>query len=424
MLSNFILILLNGLFSYSVSLFKEGRPIMQGRAGNMIDDNYPKRMNDYKSKSHYKVERVKIKNNLSDPFMGKKVIGYLPSWSIYNTNFNFTTIPYQNLTHLVYSFALVTEKKQLYFDDAHAAFHAVFKPYGNSTECTGLLNYFKSLKQLYPHLKTVLSIGGNHYLKTFSNVRTDKDIYTFLTSLHFYMNTYRFDGVDLSFGDNDDSKLMFTMNKLIQQIDYSLNIDSLKNTRKKKDVIVTFLPNDSNYGNTFLLKFDRNVAYWNVLCYNLDTVKGLKPQFFSALFSPHGSSESSCHHLVSMLMELGVDSEKILIGIPLFGKKFRVDLERNQQNYTTESYTFLGENYVNEIDDSGNNITSHFYMPQNVTKSTHFFTVKDSLSSIYLKNHYVQKFRLGGVSFWNLLGDFKNANQSLVQNFVRYLGNN
>lgn len=127
-----------------------------------------------------------------------RVVTYFAEWSIYARNYIVSDLPAPALTHVNYAFAKIDDQGEVGIVDAWAA---TDKPFGDDTWDTplrGNLHALIKLKQKYPHLSTLISIGGWSLSDKFSDVAlTDASRQKFAASAVAFMKRYQFDGVDI-----------------------------------------------------------------------------------------------------------------------------------------------------------------------------------------------------------------------------------
>lgn len=112
-----------------------------------------------------------------------KVVLYYPSWAVYGRQFFLPAIDYSMVTHLNYAFANIKSTGEVYMPDN--ADGANFKS-------------LKEIKSKYPHLKTLISIGGWTYSTYFSaTAATAAGRKTFVDSAVKIMKDNNFDGIDI-----------------------------------------------------------------------------------------------------------------------------------------------------------------------------------------------------------------------------------
>src|SRR6187402_2057108 len=107
-----------------------------------------------------------------------KVIGYYAEWT--DARYPLSGIPGDKLTHVNYAFAKIGPDNRLTWKD-------------------GLFGRIASLKQKYPHLKFILSVGGWTDSGPFYEMAAAEETrQTFARSCADFLKTYpQFDGIDL-----------------------------------------------------------------------------------------------------------------------------------------------------------------------------------------------------------------------------------
>jgi chitinase len=127
-----------------------------------------------------------------------KVITYFAEWAIYGRNYIVSDLPATALTHINYAFAKIDDNGEVAIVDAWAA---TDKPFGDDTWDTPLRGNFHALiklKEKYPYLKTLISVGGWSLSDKFSDAAlTDASRQKFAKSAVAFMKKYQFDGVDI-----------------------------------------------------------------------------------------------------------------------------------------------------------------------------------------------------------------------------------
>ncbi len=93
----------------------------------------------------------------------KRVVGYFCEWGIYGAHDNYyaTSIPGDKLTHVNYAFVGLNEASQaVEIYDPWATTDIVYPGDKWDTEYKGNLGQLRKLKEQYPHLKVLISVGG------------------------------------------------------------------------------------------------------------------------------------------------------------------------------------------------------------------------------------------------------------------------
>lgn len=180
------------------------------------------------------------------------------------------------------------------------------------------LHALAKLKKQNSELKVILGIGG-YKKQGFSEMCADKKKRKeFVTQCKNIINEYKLDGIDLDWefpgttagghtASQNDAK---NYGKLVKDLRKSLG----------KDKWISFYSNNSGKFIDFKLMVPF-VDYVNVSGYNLAIPKEGQVPFHQSPLYPSSTcgrwsiSKSIAHHI-----ELGVPREKILLGIPLFGR--------------------------------------------------------------------------------------------------------
>ncbi|USD66119.1 glycosyl hydrolase family 18 protein [Vibrio sp. SCSIO 43136] len=164
-------------------------------------------------------------NNKSYNTDPNTVVGtYFVEWGIYGRDYTVDNIPADNLTHIIYGFipvcgpneslksvggnsfnALQTacagmQDFEVVIHDPWAAFQKSFKQAGHeySTPIKGNYAMMMALKQRYPDLKIVPSIGGWTLSDPFYSFTDKANRDVFVASVKKFLNTWKFyDGVDI-----------------------------------------------------------------------------------------------------------------------------------------------------------------------------------------------------------------------------------
>ena len=107
-----------------------------------------------------------VGTNAAEP----RIVGYFAEWGIYGRKYNVGDIPADKLTHINYAFAKIANGECVLVD----SYAAIDKAYPGDTWDNGVLrgsfNQLRKLKTKYPHLKTLISVGGWTLSGSFSDV--------------------------------------------------------------------------------------------------------------------------------------------------------------------------------------------------------------------------------------------------------------
>ncbi|MCF2855845.1 glycosyl hydrolase family 18 protein [Pseudoalteromonas sp. SMS1] len=161
------------------------------------------------------------KNNGTIP--GMVTGAYFVEWGIYGRDFDVSNIPAQNLTHLLYGFIPIcganeslkeiengnswralqkacadSQDYEVVIHDPWAAVQKTLPGTDNNDPIRGTYAQLMALKQRYPDLKILPSVGGWTLSDPFHGFTTKANRDTFVASMKQFLKTWKFyDGVDI-----------------------------------------------------------------------------------------------------------------------------------------------------------------------------------------------------------------------------------
>ncbi|QRR02045.1 glycoside hydrolase family 18 protein [Dyadobacter sandarakinus] len=310
------------------------------------------------------------------------------------------------LTHINYAFVDVKEGKAFL-----------------SNEKTDSTNFRKLnlLKQTNPELKILISIGGWAWSENFSDaVLTDSSRKKFAESSVAIIRKYKLDGVDIDWeypgmpGEEGnvyrpEDKQNFTL--MFEAIRKELDVFEKESGQKKllTTAVAGFIPflNVTEMG-----KAQEYLDYVNLMTYDLfqgDTVVHHAPLYKSKLYNAaHGGDNT-----VKAFEAAGVPAEKLVMGLPFYGRMFKVaKLEKGlgqkqvSQRYV-DGYTFIKDSLVNKqgFKEFRDDVAK---VPYLVNEKTGEILSYEDETSVKEKCRYVLDHKLGGVMFWEYDSDSKN----------------
>ena len=88
------------------------------------------------------------------------LVAYFAAWSIYSRSYFVADIPGDRITHINYAFANIGSDGRLALGDAWADVEKAFPGDTWDQPLRGNFNQLIQLKKKYPHLRTLISVGG------------------------------------------------------------------------------------------------------------------------------------------------------------------------------------------------------------------------------------------------------------------------
>ena len=295
----------------------------------------------------------------AQPNHNKKVVGYYAQWAIYARDFNVSKIDGSKLTHLMYAFfgtefdpsnpqSAKIKSLDTYADFEHTEGGAPWNatPKGNFYD-------LMQLKQTYPHLKILISIGGWTKSQDLPGIAASPIARTaFAQNMANFLVTYPFiDGFDIDWEfpvvggidgteiiggitppaqphtPNDHKNLVYLLKEM--RLAMPNKIISIAAGNNVVNVPNQFIGpgNKAQYGMTddittycdFITFFgyDFGGNWYDKTCYNA-------PLYGSGnVNDPLNANNESLDHLTNIyLNNLAIPNDKLIMGIPFYGKLF------------------------------------------------------------------------------------------------------
>ena len=419
---------------------------------------------------------------------GLMVGTYFVEWSQYGRKFTASEIPAANLTHLYYGFIPIcssTENDSLKtIEGSHSALVracagrddykvAIHDPWGalqssydnmgwtHSTEYKGSYGQLMALKKAYPHLIILPSVGGWTLSDPFYSFSDPVKRKTFVDSVEEFLEAWKFyDGVDIDwefpggFGANrslgDPALDRVTYSALMRELREMLDRRELKTGRRHH------LTSAISAGTDKIARVDYNAVQTDMdhlLVMTYDFYGGWDRKnlgHHTALYAPPWAPDStySTHGGIQALLDAGVDSKKLVVGVGMYGRGWSGvtgwdTTNANENDHMTGSATGLTkgtwENGVRDwrcmmkIDpQTGLRVRTNRVCIQEVEKdarsdkptmgwtyhwddtakagylfkaSTGDLLTYDNPDSVNAKGAYVRSHNLGGLFSWEIDGD-------------------
>jgi chitinase len=315
----------------------------------------------------------------------------------------------KKLTRINYAFANVADGK-------------VVEGFAHDKENFAVL---KGLKQQNPDLKILVSVSGWTWFKNFSDVAlTKKSRKVFIDSAVDFVTKYDLDGLDIDWeypglkGDDNTFRLEDKGNYtlLLKELRLSFNREGNRLHRHLYTSIATGSEKDF-LEHTQMAKVQLYVDSINLMTYDMyggDKNTGHHSPLYESPDDPkHVSSNKSVHSY----LEAGVKRNKIVLGVPFYGKGWtNVAATRNglfQSGTSSHDLHFdygsiesillkPGSGYVRYWDYSSDS-------PNLYNANTQTWVDYEDAESLAHKALYVRDYHLGGIMFWEYTGDPNNV---------------
>lgn len=319
---------------------------------------------------------------------------------------------FNQLTHIIYSF-LHLQGNQLHFDSA---------------KDQEALRKLVALKQTYPHLKVLLSLGGWGGCETCSDIfNSAANRQAFAQSTLKIIRDYNADGIDLDWEyptiegypghkfaahdrDNFSALVRELRNTLGNNHELSFAAGGFDDYLEKAVDWATIMPLLNNV---------------NLMSY--DIVNGNTPHtgHHTALYSTPQQKDST-DNAVQYLLRLGVAPEKIVIGTAFYARVWKEVSAVNNGLYQPGVH-IDGAGYQ-EFPARFPATAGFTYYWDDVAKAPYYYSKQqkifatfDDARSMQEKINYLRKYKLGGVMFWQLPHD--TDNNGLLNSIYQNLNN-
>ncbi|KAK2734967.1 hypothetical protein FQN57_001402 [Myotisia sp. PD_48] len=368
---------------------------------------------------------------------GFKTVGYFVNWGIYGRNYQPQTIPAAHITHILYSFANVRpETGEVYLSDTYADLEKHYpedswsEPGNNVYGCVKQLFL---LKKKHRHFHTLLSIGGWTYSANFPvPASTPQGRERFAKSAVKLVADLGFDGLDVDWeypkDDTEAKNFVLLLEATRKELD---NFAAQAKLDKKKPLLTIAAPcGEANYSKLHMAEMDKYLDFWNLMCYDFAGSWGKEAGHQANVFASKDNPKSTPFNADSAIkayIKGGVKSEKIIFGMPLYGRAFEntdgpgkpyQGIGDGSWEKGVWDYKALPRGGAEEKNDDAT-IASWSYSGarEMVSYDTPHIAKK--------KVEYIKNTKLGGAMWWELSGDQPiDKDRSLIKTTVDAFGGN
>lgn len=357
-------------------------------------------------------------------------------------NYSPDQLPLEQLTHIIFSFTNVIDGEMK------------FKHAENGKK----LHELVAQRKKHPHLKVMIACGG-WGADGFSDMsHTAENRKKFVESVVNFNREYQLDGLDVDWeypaipaantGARPEDKQNFTL--LMKELREALNT-------LEREQILTFASAGWKryYNNIEITEVMKHVDFMNVMTY--DQVGGNSP--FTGHHTPLGHIKEedikdtpaaefienyrksqkdgsgdygprSAQKIIAFCIANGVKPEQLVIGSAFYGRAWKGVPPVNNGLYQPNTGAHIGWSGYSQIRKEFEADKNYKRYWDSIAKAPYLFSVKDSIFisyddtvSVRLKTEYALKKKLGGIMFWQLGNDTKDANSLLKSMYDASLKN-
>lgn len=295
-------------------------------------------------------------------------------------------------------------------------------------------NAYGCVKQLYLHkkanrnLKVLLSIGGWTYSPKFPPIAaTNTTRQTFASTAVQLVSDWGLDGIDIDWEYPANAQEAQDFISLLQACREALDNYAAQNAPGYHFLISVASPaGPTNYNMMDLKGMDPYVDNWNLMAYDYagswDTTSGNQACLYA---DPSNmlSTKFNTEQAVTDYLAKGIEANKIILGIPLYGHSFMNTAGLGQPyNGEGQGSVQTGIWLYRDLPRPGatvewDNVAKESYSYDPTTEELVSY---DDVQSATVKAQFLMQKGMGGAFFWEASGD-KNNSQSLVETLQQQL---
>lgn len=376
--------------------------------------------------------------------IGERVIcGYYPEWGIYQRNYQVADIPAHQLNVINYAFANINANGEVCLFDSWAAVEKAFPGDTWDQPLKGNFNQLLQLKARAPHVLTMISIGGWTLSGRFSDVAlTDASRQKFAQSAVDFMMQYGFDGIDIDWEYPVSGGLGSNITRPEDKHNYTLLLAELRrqlDDQARVDDAYYYLSIAAPAGYQIIANLEpaaiaAAVNWINLMTYDFHGGWENITDHHAPLYAPPGDW-LNVDTAVHIYQDAGVPAEKIVVGVPFYGRSWKNVPATNNGLRQPASGVPMGTwddtgifDYQTIIDLLASQPALIFRLWDDLAKAPFIyapslnngmFITYDDLDSIQWKVNYVRTLNLGGIMIWDLSSDSRDETNSLLSAIYR-----
>ena len=311
----------------------------------------------------------------------------------------------RRLTHINYAFANVTKDGRVVLESNRDSLH---------------LAQLRALKSENPDLKILLSIGGWVWSDYFSNAaRTDSSRARFARTAVDLLEAHKLDGLDLDWeypgqpGENNVYRTEDTKNftRLLRTVRRHLDEQGERDGRTGDDHYLLTIAAGADAGylaHTNMAAAHEPLDYVNLMTYDFHGSWSAHTGHHANLYPPAepDTLQRSAAAAVNRFVKAGVPPEKLVLGVPFYGRGWSGVEAQNDglyQRYDTSRGSYSYDTLANHLAERPG-VTRQWdaaaQAPTLWNADSSLLITYETPRSLRAKAHFVQSRDLGGVMYW------------------------
>lgn len=330
----------------------------------------------------------KEKPSPSQTKLSRVVMGYYPAWK--RSEFSHHLIDFSNLTHLAEAFTKPDSEGNLVVDDYYL--------------------YPELIAEAHRHsVKVIMSIGGWGNCEGFPpTAASPEKRLRFITQVVDFCLQYGYDGVDLDweFVSNDQERENFSA--LVRELSVALKAEN-------PPLLLTMATPSGPYWGRWI-SYETLHPYFDYIGFMTydyhgpwSDHSGHNSPLFTCQNDPCGSVDDTFSY--ALIREIPL--EKLLLGIPFFGRSFNTDgLYRSSNRSDYFNYSDIQKLLASGWEYNWDSCSQvPFLLDPSKTTLLSF----DDVRSVFQKCRYVLDKGAAGIIIWEITGDWHNGKSELLE---------
>ncbi|XP_058054145.1 acidic mammalian chitinase [Anopheles bellator] len=349
---------------------------------------------------------------------GKKVVCYVGTWAVYrpgNGRFDIEHIDPTLCTHLMYGFFGINEDATVRLID----------PYLDLEDNWGRghIKRFVALKNVVPGLKTLAAIGGwNEGSRKFSKMAASGELRKrFTDDAIAFCQRHGFDGIDLDW----EYPAQRDGNPLIDRANHAQLVEEMREAFDRHGLLLTAAVASVEFsaGLSYdIPRIAKSFHFLNVMVYDMhgawENHAGINAPLFAGLADQTATDRQlNVHAAIQYWLDQGAPPEKLVLGIPLYGRSFTLANVANSEigaavvgggtagPYTREPGVMGYNEFCERLRTESWDLRWSAQQQAPYAVRNNQWLGYDDLRSVQLKVQYLLHHGLGGAMVWSLETD-------------------
>ena len=369
-----------------------------------------------------------------------RVVGYYPSWGIYDRGFEIANLPGDKLSHVNYAFANLVGGQCVLGDPwADVERHLPGDPWtgpGSDAPYFGNFKQLDLLQEAHPGLQTLISVGGWTWSGNFSDAAlTPASRALFAASCADFMEAYGFDGIDIDWEYPGGGGLASNTSRPEDTENFTLLLQALRSeldargAAKGRHYALTIAApaGAGKIANIQVEQIHPLLDFINVMTYdfngNFSPVSNFNAPLYASSGDPTSVPGANTDAALQTYLARGVPPDKLVMGIPFYGRAVTGAANSNGGLFQSFTGTPMGTWDTGSTGATGMfdyaDLAAHYLgqpgiesyrdaeagVPWLYAPASGLFISYDDPTSLGLKRDYVDAHQLGGVMIWEMSSD-------------------